>query len=113
MIGSILISERDTNRIKQFQVDAMPDYHCVALDALNTLDFQTIADSGNISWSESEPVIYNEDEGVALFKLKPEGLTYFLENANKLSKGQLKDKSEIEVFLNKHGCENIYEYATF
>jgi len=115
MLGSTFISETNLQKLQSLgqDLEALDEFDHVDLDALCTLDFETaVADSGS-RWMKGDPVVYNEEDGVALVKISPEGLAFILNGQHEFDEEQIADLETLRAFVKAHGTENIYELATF
>jgi len=115
MIGSTFISETDLQKLQSLgqDIEALDEFEHVNLDALCTLDFETAVAESGIRWMKRDPVVYDEDEGVALVKISPEGLAFILNGQHDFDEDQIADLETLRAFVSTHGTENIYELATF
>jgi hypothetical protein len=114
MVGSTIIAESDPSRLARIQsIDDLDNFVCLNLDVMGTIDFAgLLADSG-FSWSEGDPIQFDPDGGMAIFKLNADGLTFALTQASKLDQMQQIDLRQLAEFLRLHGSSDIYELATF
>jgi len=115
MLGSIFISETDLQKLQSLgqDLDTLEDFDHVSLDSLGTLDFETAVSGPGFRWMMGEPIFYDEEDGVALAKISPEGLAFVLNGQHEFDEEQMADLETLRVFVSTHGNENIVELATF
>ena len=113
MLGSTIIFEKDSSRLFDLEVDDLEDLTCVEMDRLTTIDFESLAERGNVSWASDAPLRFEEDTGLVLFKVSPDGLKHAVSVTKGLSREKLADLRKLEAFLEQHGFDHIYEFATF
>ena len=85
------------------------------LNVLLSLDFEMMLGDSPHGWSEGEPIINDEDDGLQVFKVNPTALAYILEHAEDLAEDEaaLADLGRLRAFVAAHGSDAIYEWATF
>jgi hypothetical protein len=114
MTGSTIIVESDPSRLAQIKsVDDLDGFVCLNLGVMNTLDFSGLFAGSGLSWAEGDPIQFDPDGGMAIFKLNANGLTFALTQSSKLDKMQQTDLHKLAEFLRLHGSSDIYEFATF
>lgn len=115
MLGSTFISENDLEKLRSLKedLDALDDLAHVSLDFLSTLDFETLAANSGVRWMTAEPLVYDEEDGIVVVKVSPEGLERVLTERNEFDEDQVIDLDSLRAFVRAHGTENIYELATF
>ena len=94
------------------------EFEKIGLDCLTSLDFAIITKESNTKWdSEKNPIIFDEDSGLAIIHISKKGLASVIQ-----FKGELenianmllhKDIAKIKEFSEKYGSENLYELTTF
>jgi hypothetical protein len=68
MLGSTFIAENDPSRVAEItSLEDLDGFVTLELDAMITLDFETLASEGGVRWAESEPIHFDEEGGMALF----------------------------------------------
>lgn len=113
MIGSTLIHEPDESKLASMDIQSVDDFNVLELDSLVTLDFETITGEGGVSWSEGEPVQYDEGSGMAILRVSEAGLMYLCSYSGDLDETQKKDQEKIRQFVKQYGSTGVYELATF
>lgn len=94
------------------------EFEKIELYHLISLDFAIINSHAGSKWeSENNPVVYDEEGGLAIVHLTREGLQSvigFEGGLDDISKeNQDEDIAQIKAFVEKHGYDNLYEVATF
>jgi hypothetical protein len=114
MLGSTIIAEKDPSRLARItSVEDLDDLSHVDLDAMTTIDFESLATAGNVAWAEGDPIQFDEDGGIALFKVSEAGLSYLLSHAASVPEEYQQDVRTLAEFVAKNGTAHIYELATF
>jgi hypothetical protein len=113
MLGATFIHELERDRLAKISVNDLDDFLLVQMDVLATLDFQLMASEAGLTWSEGEPVFYDPEDGLAIFKVSSEGIRFALGRADDLDEDQRADLSRLKNFTERYGTETIYEFATF
>ena len=114
MIGSTIIAETNPSRLGSItSVNDLDDFSCLELATMTTLDFETIVREAGVQWAEGEPIHYDPDGGMAIFKVNEQGLSYVLGCGSKLDEAQQADLRKLADFVRANGSSNIYELATF
>ena len=91
------------------------EFPTLDLSVFLSLEFAMMLRDSPHSWSEGEPIINDENEGLAVFKVNPAALAYILENADTWAEDEAarQDLERIRVWVGQHGSDAIYEWATF
>jgi hypothetical protein len=77
MPGSTFIAENDPSRLAEItSVEDLGGFVTLELEVMITLDFEMLAGEGGVRWAESEPIHFDEEGGMALFKVNETGLLY-------------------------------------
>lgn len=115
MIGSTFLCTGNEAQLSTLadDLDMLDDFTHVSLEELGTLDFETVCSSSSIRWSSPQPVIYDEENGLAIFKVQPEGIEHVLCNRERFSTAQHSDLKLLADFVAENGIDSIYELATF
>jgi hypothetical protein len=109
-----MIAEKDRARLAAItSMDEIDNFIHVDLDAMTTIDFESFEMPANIRWSEGEPVVYDEEGGLAIVKVSEAGLAYLLEHAAEVPDEHQDDVRTLAEFVAKNGGAHIYELATF
>jgi hypothetical protein len=114
MAGSTIIIVRDPQQL--LAIESADDLDCfikLELERMITLDFEILANSGHVKWSASEPIVYNPDAGMAIFKIEKSGLVYLLQYPIDEQTEHREDLSKLVDFVRMYGIDCIYEFATF
>src|SRR5262245_23114379 len=103
----------DSGRLAEISsFDELGDFACLELDALTTLDFQLAADEGGVRWAGGEPVRYDPEGGLAIFKSDERGLVYVLSRTSGFDLAGQADLRRLAAFVRTHGSSHLYELAT-
>jgi hypothetical protein len=114
MIGSTIIAEKNAARLAEItSVDDLADFTCLELDAMTTLDFETIVVEVKVKWAAGKPIQYDPDGGMAIFKIDEKGLSYVLQRSSELDEAKQADLRKLADFVRAHGSSHLYEFATF
>ena len=113
MAGSIIIHEPNADRLAELDIENLDDFQVLELDELMTIDFESALADSESSWAEGEPIQYDPESGMALFKVAEEGLSDVLANDNWFDDDQSEDVEKLKAFISANGTANIYELATF
>jgi hypothetical protein len=114
MVGSVIIYEPDPERFDDLdEMDDLDDFTTVSLGSLTTLDFQEMVDKLGAEWAGEDPLLFDEEEGFALFEVRPAGLRLVLDAEHELTDERAEDLQRLREFIAKNGYEHIYELATF
>ena len=115
MVGSTFVYSPDANRLEDIgaDLDAVEGFAHVCMAGLLTLDFELVCGPAKVSWSASEPVIFDEESGLAIFQVNPQGLEYVISNKRDFTPAQAADVALLEAFISRHGRNHIFEIATF
>lgn len=114
MIGSTLIAEKDPSRLATIAfVDDIDDFVHGDLDAMTTIDFEMLCMRGSVAWLESEPVLFDDEGGMATCQVSDAGLSYLLDHAADVPEEYRGDVRKLAEFVAKRGKSHIYELATF
>lgn len=114
MVGSTFIAAKDPSNLSQIDSpDALDDFDHIDLERMTTLDFAEVLTAKKIKWTDGEPVLFDEANGAALFKISEKGLTYTLDHVAAFPEELHADLKLLSAFVRKHGPSAIYEYATF
>jgi hypothetical protein len=115
MFGTTIIAETSLDRLQAIAgVDDLVQFTCLELDCLVSLDFELILVNSGCRWAaDHDPVMYDPEAGLALFKIDEAGLAAVLQLGPTLSADQAADIEKLAAFVRLHGRANLYEYATF
>jgi hypothetical protein len=114
MNGSRIIAEKNAARLAEISsIDDLEYFICLDLDAMTTLDFQTMVLEGGLKWAQGKPIQYDPDRGMAIFKIDEKGLSYVLGRAADLDEAQQAELGKLADFVRTHGNSHLYEFATF
>src|SRR5687767_10769365 len=92
MIGNTFIHEPDRDRLATIgDVDDLDGLTTVELDTLMSIDFELMTSEAGLHWSEGEPVLYDLEGGLAVFKVSPEGMKLVLSRESELDECQRAD----------------------
>ena len=80
---------------------------------MTSIDFETFLAAANIDWTEGDPVQFDEDGGMSIFKVSEAGLSYLLSHAADVPEEYHDDMRTLAEFITKYGKSHIYELATF
>jgi hypothetical protein len=112
--GSIIIATSDPQTLSSIgSVEDLEGFVYLELDRLITLDLEILAGSGGYRWASSEPIVYDPDGGMAIFKIDDRGLDYILKYADDENSLDREDLQKLAKFVQINGNSNIYELATF
>lgn len=89
-------------------IDDLP--HC-DLGNVNTLVLIQKSPSEENSWIEGRPVVFDEEQGLAIYRLAPDALTWMCSNAETLADDGV-NACALETFAGNHPS-NIYAIDTF
>jgi hypothetical protein len=94
------------------------DFEQIELDCLTSLDFAIITGEENTNWdSEQNPIVFDEDRGIAIIHISKIGLISVLQFKGELEdidkEKQIKDIAKLKEFTDKYGLDNLYELVTF
>ena len=107
MIGSTIIAEKNPSRLAEIMsVDDLADFVCLELDTMAAVDFQTIVIDGGVQWAQGEPIQYDPDSGMAIFKIDEKGLSYVLGRAADFDEDKQADLRKLADFVRAHGSSN-------
>src|SRR4051812_42541043 len=114
MIGSTIIAEKDASRLAEINsVHELEDFVCLELETMATLDFETIVAEGGFKWAQGEPIQFDPDGGMAIFKIDEKGLSYVLERLGEFDKAKQAELQKLADFVRAHGKAHLYEFASF
>lgn len=115
MSGSIFIFTKTPDELLEleFDLDNLDRLRHIALERLITLDFETAMQGTGMKWALGNPVAYDADAGIAIFKVNPQALQEVFACKTKLEAISVEDANSFRQFLHENGFENIYELATF
>lgn len=115
MLGSTIISESNLKKLQRLGEDheALDEFEHVNLDSLCTLDFEKAVAESGLRWMLGQAVFHDEENGVALAKISPEGLAFLLNGRHEFDEEQAADLKTLRAFVGTHGSEYVYELATF
>ncbi len=115
MIGSTFVYSPDPERLDGIvaDLDAIDDFEHVNMAELITLDFELVCRSANLPWGAKKPLIFDEEAGLAIFKVDSQGLKHVVENKQAFTPSQSSDLEVLEIFTSKCGSDHIYEIASF
>jgi hypothetical protein len=114
MVGATFIHAADPAILKADDVlERLERFDHVSLDHLLTLDFEAMLAGSGMSWSEGEPVEFDEHEGIAIFQVSPKSLLRVLDEPHGADAERAADLAKLRSFVSAHGAQNIYELATF
>ncbi len=114
MAGStILTTQNPSSLLEIADLDDLGNFICLELDRMITLDLEIFANLGDVSWAESQPIVYRPDDGLAIFKIARSGLVYLLQYPIEEHTEHRDDLSKLVEFVRMHGIDCIYELATF
>lgn len=115
MIGSIFIHTKtpaDLSRLMR-DMDAIDDFVHVSLDSMLTLDFEEVCSRHDVDWSLPEPLVFDEETGLAIAGVEPGGLRWVLSNMQLFSEDQQPDLNKLQDFVAANGTESLYEVSVF
>jgi hypothetical protein len=113
-MGSTFIAESDRSKVAAVrEPDDLDQVTHVHLDGMITLDFEEALGTAGVTWTDGEPLHFNEEEGVALFKVNETALAHLLEHVADFPEEHRADVQKLVAFVTQHGIANIYEYAAF
>lgn len=115
MIGSTFVSTLNPEALAHIacDVEAISQFAHVELEQLITLDFEEICSASNTSWAIGDPIVFDEESGIAIFRINPDGLTFVIGQKTSLNSVESTDIALLESFVKEHGVNHIYEVATF
>ncbi|PSB48132.1 hypothetical protein [Chamaesiphon polymorphus] len=114
MAGSIIIAAADPQALSSIaSIEDLESFVYVELDRLVTLDLEILAGSGDCKWASSEPIVYDPDGGMAIFKIDDRGLAYIIKCSADENSLDREDLQKLAKFVQINGNSNIYELATF
>ena len=114
MTGSTILTTQQPNLLLEIsEVDDLNNFTHIELDRMITLDLEIITERGGVKWSGSQPIVYDPDAGMAIFKIERSGLIYLLEYPIDERAEHREDLSKLINFVRMYGIDCIYEFATF
>jgi hypothetical protein len=84
--------------------------HC-DLPNLNSLTLVELH-SGSAKWIATEPVVFDEESGIAVFEFADEGVAWMKDNAEQLAEFGA-DPESVRAFAMSQGSGNVYAIDTF
>jgi hypothetical protein len=115
MIGSVFIHTQrpaDLSRLAE-DMEAIDDFVHLSLDSMLTLDFEEVCVAHDVAWSLSEPVVFDEEAGLAIAGVEPSGLAWVLSNKNLFTEDQQSDLDKLQAFVEANGAQSLYEVSVF
>jgi hypothetical protein len=117
VLGSTIIFEPTQAKLKIIadNIEAAYDFEHLNLETLTTIDFISIIGKTGIPWSIGEPVVLKESEdgGLVVVQISPQGIEYVLSNPGDLNTLQLEDLTNLKIFTQSFGNDNIYEMVAW
>jgi hypothetical protein len=114
MLGSTFIAEPNPSKLKSItSAEDLDSFTHVDLNRMTTIDFAEALAPKGLKWAEGKPVLYHEQDGVALFKITDAALAYVIAHVADFPADHRADLQKLTVFLKQNGTSHIYELATF
>jgi hypothetical protein len=114
MIGTTIIAENDCDRLASITcVDDLDELNCLYLDVLITLDFEMMLSDTDKRWADGQPIYYDPDDGLAIFKIDSDSLAEVLKIRDDLDEEQRSDLQKLANFVRDNPESDFYEVATF
>lgn len=114
MPGSTIIAEKDESRLAAIaSVEDLDGFIHVDLDAMTTVDLASFATAAKVRWAEGEPVKFDQEGGLAIFKISEAGIGYLISHISDVPEEYRDDARRLAAFVEKNGKSHIYELATF
>jgi hypothetical protein len=114
MTGSTFIHEPSPERFEALKSsDDLDGFERVDLNILTTIDFTEILAESELDWVAGEPLLYDEEAGIALFRIDPLGLMSVLDGEHGFGDEGIEDLESLRVFVDLHGADHIFELSTF
>lgn len=115
MIGSTFIHAVDGSSLAVLaeDLDRLDEFDRVELDSMITLDFEEICSATGVEWAVGEPLIFDEEGGLAVFHVSPRALQQVLCAVEDSPAEHRTDLEALRSLLARVGVYNIYELTTF
>jgi hypothetical protein len=114
MTGTTIIAENDRDRLASIAcMDDLDELNCLYLDVLITLDFEMMLSDTDKNWSDGQPIHYDPDDGLAIFKIDTASLAEVLKITANLDEEQRADLQKLANFVRDNPRSDFYEVATF
>jgi hypothetical protein len=114
MLGSTFFAATDPARVARIAtLDDIDDFPHVHMDRMLTLDFEVLASAAGLEWSEKTPVLFDEEDGWAVFKINESGLRYIISHTADAGDEHADDLRKLAEFVRSNGDSSIYESSTF
>lgn len=117
MIGSTFIhcaEPEALHTLGSVGIDAIDTFVRVEMDVMLTLDFEMLCRPNAVKWGASQPVIFDEAAGLAVFQVQKEALQFVVNHPlDGLHLEHQADLRRLQAFISEHGDDSIYELATF
>jgi hypothetical protein len=115
MIGSTFIYTQNSSALAVLvqDLETIDRFAYVEMESLITLDFEIVCQSYGVQWASTQPVVYDEEAGLTIFKVVREGIRCTIGYKDHFRNNQLPDIEAFEGFIAMHGADHIYELATF
>lgn len=92
--------------------DVVDDFEHVDLGDVNTLELGERSDGAFESWMHGEPAVFDEEGGLVVVALAPEGLAWVLAHADALAEGGA-DPEAVRAFCAAASDAPVYVVDTF
>lgn len=117
MTGSTFICCTEPEKLQVLEsegIDAIDEFVHVDMGVMLTLDFEALCGPAAVKWSVKDPVIFDEDDGLAVFQIRGEALQLVINHPREeLEPEHQADLEALKAFILKHGDAAVYEVATF
>jgi hypothetical protein len=114
MTGTTIIAETERDRLASVAcMDDLDELNCLYLDMLITLDFEMMLSGTDRKWTDGQPIYYDPDDGLAIFKIDADSLAEVLKIRENLDNERRADLQKLAKFVRDNPRSDFYEAATF
>lgn len=116
MAGSTFICAKDASALDGIdwpEFETWEHFPNVDLDHMMTLDFAVMLQPKKVAFTNSQPIFFDAEGGMAVMKINAEALKVLRNWSEAVDAACQEDFQHFLQFLDAQGMEGIYEIATF